>query len=278
MANMPENVMQLRTMLKSCRLCPRQCRIDRTNGELGACGIGDVAKVSSAQPHFGEESILVGSGGSGAIFFSGCNLECVFCQNYDISQNDQGQTVTSDDIANLARHLNQLGCENINFVTPTHMAHTVAEAIVIMRRKGINLPTVYNCGGYESVEVLQLLQGLIDIYMPDFKYADADMGLTYSGVENYPDVSTKALAEMYRQVGPIKLHQNLIAQKGVLVRHLVIPNSESNSKNVIDVVANTAPGCTINVMGQYRPSYRANEFPELTTCPAQRTIQRMFHP
>ncbi|MCP4711466.1 MAG: radical SAM protein [Planctomycetes bacterium] len=275
MADMPKNVMQLRTMLTSCCLCPRKCGVDRTKGELGACGIGDVAKVSSAQPHFGEESILVGSGGSGAIFFSGCNLECVFCQNYDISQSDQGQNTNSDDIAELAGRLNQLGCENINFVTPTHMTHTIAEAIVLMRHQGINLPTVYNCGGYESVEVLQLLEGLIDIYMPDFKYANADMGLNYSGVKDYPDIATKALTEMHRQVGSIQLDQNLVAQKGVLIRHLVMPSFEPNSKNVLDIVANTAPGSTINVMGQYRPSYRANEFPKLTTCPATGTIQNL---
>ena len=140
MANLPENVKQLRTMLTSCRLCPRACGVDRTNGELGACGIGESAVVSSAQPHFGEESILVGAGGSGTIFFSGCNLECVFCQNYDINQSDRGQTVTSDDIAKLAARLTQLGCENINFVTPTHIAPTVAEAVVIMRRTS-NMPT-----------------------------------------------------------------------------------------------------------------------------------------
>jgi len=275
MTDMPENVKQLRTMLKSCRLCPRRCHVDRTNGELGACGIGASAVVSSAQPHFGEESILVGSGGSGTIFFSGCNLECVFCQNCDISQSNQGQTVTSDDIAELAARLHQLGCENINFVTPTHIAHTVAETIVIMRRNGIDLPTVYNCGGYESLEVLRLLQGLIDIYMPDFKYADADMGLKYSGVEDYPDIATQALEEMYRQAGPIQLDQNQVAQKGVLVRHLVLPHAESNSQNTIDLVAQSAPGCTINVMGQYRPCYRAGEFPQLNAYPSPHTIQNL---
>ncbi|KPK76992.1 MAG: hypothetical protein AMJ79_04820 [Phycisphaerae bacterium SM23_30] len=269
------NVNQLKEMLTACRLCPRHCGVDRTAGEFGKCGIGTEAKVSSAMPHFGEEAVLVGGGGSGTIFFSGCNLECVFCQNYDISQSTDGRACSSREIAALGQRLAEAGCENINFVTPTHVVHAVAEAILIVRSLGIKAPTVYNCGGYESVEVLGLLAGLIDIYMPDFKYADAERAKKYSGIENYPAVATAALAEMYRQAGPLELTKGGVARKGVLVRHLVMPNDLAHSKAVIEIVARTAPGCTINVMGQYRPSYRAREYPELMDYPLSRTIRSL---
>ncbi|MBN1846606.1 MAG: radical SAM protein, partial [Sedimentisphaerales bacterium] len=192
-----DNVRKLWKMIKGCRLCPRACAVDRTAGQLGACRTGPKARVCSAQPHFGEESALVGDGGSGTIFFGGCNLACVFCQNHDISQTQAGQPCRPDEIAELALQLQEAGCENINFVSPTHVAHAVAESIVIARAKGLDIPTVYNCGGYESVETLILLAGLIDIYMPDFKYADAAKGFRYSNVREYPRAATAALAEMF---------------------------------------------------------------------------------
>jgi len=273
--DLSENIHQLCQMLSSCRLCPRNCGVDRTAGQLGQCGIGARPVVSSAMAHFGEEQVLVGYGGSGTIFFCGCNLHCVYCQNYDISQNASGKTSSPEELAQFARQLVEAGCENINFVSPTHVAHAVAEAIILIRRAGITVPTVYNCGGYESVEVLQLLEGLVDIYMPDFKYADAGTGLKYSGVKDYPAFAQSALEEMHRQVGTLQLNDNRIAIRGVLVRHLVLPNDIANSRKVIEMVAHSAPGCTINIMRQYRPAYRAGEFEELLAYPSLQTIDEL---
>jgi putative pyruvate formate lyase activating enzyme len=269
------NIARLREMIRSCTLCPRRCSVDRSAGQVGACGVGAEAVVASAGPHFGEEPVLVGEGGSGTIFFSGCNLDCVFCQNDDISHNVSGRKVTPAAIAAMAVRLAGTGCENVNFVTPTHVAHAVAQAIVVMRRLGCTVPVVYNCGGYESVEVLRLLEGLIEIFMPDFKWADADAGRKYSGVPDYPAVATAALAEMFRQVGPFKTDGRGVATRGVLVRHLVMPGDLARSRQVIDIVARSAPGCAINVMGQYHPAYRAGEFPELTAPVPQRTIDEL---
>ncbi|MBN1766509.1 MAG: radical SAM protein [Sedimentisphaerales bacterium] len=272
---MPDNVIQLKAMLDHCCMCPRDCCVDRTAGQLGACQTGITASVSSAMRHFGEESVLVGSGGSGTIFFSRCNLHCVFCQNHDISQRSSGRACSPEQIAAQALELAQAGCENINFVTPTHVSHAVAEAIIIARTKGLTVPTVYNCGGYESVATLELLEGLIDIYMPDFKYAWADAGLKYSGVKDYPRFATEALREMYRQRGPLQTDNQGIATKGVLIRHLVMPNDIAQSENVIEIVAQNAPGSAINIMAQYRPAYRAGEFPELMDYPSDKIISSL---
>lgn len=258
-----DNVGALRDMLSRCRLCPRCCRANRLEGQVGWCRIGVLPRVASAGAHWGEEPVLVGDGGSGTIFFSGCNLDCVFCQNYDISHYCAGEPASASHLAGIMLKLQRQGCVNINFVTPTHVAHAVAEAIVLARRQGCTIPMVYNCGGYESVPTLRLLQGLIDIYMPDFKWADAETGLKYSGVKNYPQVARAALREMYRQVGRLRVDDRGVAQKGVLVRHLVMPNDLARSRQVIQIVAATAPGCAINVMGQYRPEYRACEYAEL---------------
>ena len=241
--------------------------MDRTAGELGACRIGAEAVVASGGPHFGEEPCLVGRGGSGTIFLAGCNLDCVFCQNFDISHSGDGVWMSAEQIAEIALDLQRQGCENVNFVTPTHVAHALAEAVVIARSKGLTVPVVYNCGGYESVETLGLLEGLVDVYMPDFKYADAAAGAKYSGVEDYPTVASGALAEMYRQLGDWQADAHGVAQRGVLVRHLVLPGDLARSRDVIDMVAAAAPGCAINVMGQYRPCYRAAEFPPLNARP-----------
>ncbi len=268
---MPENVVRLRERLNPCRLCPRQCNVNRVAGEIGSCRIDATARVASAQRHFGEESVLVGRGGSGTIFFAGCNLHCVFCQNHDISQEAVGQPCSPEQIADLALNLAEAGCENINYVTPTHVAHAVAESIVIARRRGLTVPTVYNCGGCESPDTLKLLEGLIDIYMPDFKYASEAAGRKYSDVSDYPSIAQDALREMYRQIGPLLVEHD-VAQKGVMVRHLVLPHDLADSREVIRIVAQTAPGCAINIMNQYRPAYRAGEFPELLDYPSGRLI------
>ena len=273
--SIPDNIKTLNQIVTACRLCPRACLVDRTVGQLGACGSAAIPKISSASPHFGEESVLVGTGGSGTIFFTGCNLHCVFCQNADISQSDTGLECSPEQLAHLALKLQNLGCENINFVTPTHVAHAVAETIFLARQKGLTIPTVYNCGGYESVEILMLLDGLIDIYMPDFKYADADAGKKYSGVNDYPRAATAALKEMFRQTGPLQNSPTGIATRGVLIRHLVLPNDLALSQQVIEIVAQTAPGTTINIMDQYRPAYLSRNYPELMDSPSAKTIQSL---
>ena len=275
MVEMPPNVLRLGREIRRCGLCPRRCGVNRQAGQIGACRIGSQAVVASAGPHFGEEPCLVGSGGSGTIFFAGCNLTCVFCQNADISQAAEGLPRTPTQIAEIALDLQGRGCCNINFVTPTHVAHAVAEAIVLARAGGLNIPTVYNSGGYESVETLACLEGLIDIYMPDFKWADEPAGRKYSGVADYPAVATAALAEMYRQVGPLRLDAGGDAIAGVLVRHLVMPGNLAHSGEAIDVIASMAPGCTVNIMAQYRPAYRAGEWPELMGRPKTAVIDQL---
>ncbi len=262
-------------MLRACCLCPRKCGAGRTASRSGWCRLGEQALVASAGPHFGEEPPLVGSGGSGTIFFASCNLDCVYCQNDDISHTLDGRPAGPEHIADLMMRLEQCGCENVNFVTPTHVAHVVAEAIVRARHRGFSLPTVYNCGGYESVETLEQLDGLVDIYMPDFKYADAAHGLRYSGVPDYPSVARAALAEMYRQVGPLRVNRRGTAERGVLVRHLVLPNDLAGSEQVIRTIAETAPGSAINIMAQYRPCARAYDYPELFARPDLSEVMRL---
>jgi putative pyruvate formate lyase activating enzyme len=249
--------------------------VDRLAGAVGACRVGAEAVVASAGPHFGEEPPLVGAGGSGTIFLAGCGLRCAFCQNADISQSTEGRPASPGRLAELALSLQEAGCVNVNFVTPTHVAHAVAEAAWIARGRGLGVPIVYNCGGYESVEVLRLLGGLVEIYMPDFKYASAEAGRKYSGVEDYPAIARAALEEMHRQVGPLVLDERGVARRGVLVRHLVMPGDLAGSRQVIDMVAAAAPGCTINVMAQYHPAYRAAEYPELLGRPSADEIARL---
>ena len=275
MARMPENIVRLRETIRECTLCPRECRVDRAAGRIGSCRIGREAIVASAGPHFGEEPPLVGRGGSGTIFLAGCNLHCVFCQNCDISQTDDGQETSADQLAKLAVGLARRGCVNVNFVTPTHVAHAVAEAIFLARQAGLAVPIVYNCGGYESVETLRLLEGLVEIYMPDFKYADAAAGEKYSDAPDYPAVAAAALKEMYRQVGPLQVAADGVAARGVLVRHLVMPHDIARSREVIETVAAVAPATAINIMGQYRPAHRAGEWPQLLARPAPTELRAL---
>ncbi len=268
-AAFPQQLARARELLSPCRLCPRQCRVKRIEGETGFCGIGATAVVSSAGPHFGEESCLVGAGGSGTIFLAGCNLGCVFCQNYDISHHARGCPQPPEVIAETMMALAELGCENINFVTPTHVAPQLMAAIDLARRRGLTKPIVWNCGGYESLEALQQLDGLVDIYMPDFKYATGEPARRFSGAEDYPQVARAALKEMQRQVGDLTLVDG-VAQRGLLVRHLVLPNGLAGSKDAIDFLADEISLNTyVNVMGQYRPSFQAHRRPAATrTCGA----------
>jgi len=219
---------QLLARMNPCRLCPRNCRVYRSKGQIGFCGTGEMAVVSSVGPHFGEESVLVGRGGSGTIFFAGCNLGCVFCQNFDISHHRSGRQTTVEELAEMMLELQDYGCSNINFVTPSHVIVAIAAALEVAREKGLRLATVYNSGGYDSVETLKLLDGLIDIYMPDMKYADPEVAKELSSAEDYPQVSREAVREMHRQVGELRVEDGLAA-RGLLVRHLVLPNGVAGS-------------------------------------------------
>ena len=261
-------------LLKSCQLCPRKCRVDRLAGELGFCGIGPEAVVASAGPHFGEEAVLVGRGGSGTIFLAGCNLKCVFCQNYDISHSDAGVKTSPTELAELMLSLQAHGCENINFVTPTHVVVQIAKSIEIARQRKLRVPIVYNCGGYESVPSLKPLVGLVDIYMPDFKFTDGQVAQRLCRAADYPDICRAAICEMHRQVGDLQI-ENGLATRGLLVRHLVLPNGLAGSKQVLDFLAEeVSPQTFVNVMGQYRPCYRAGEFSEIARWPTREEIGR----
>jgi len=259
--------------MNPCTLCPRQCKVDRKKGETGFCGIGESAVVSSVGPHFGEESVLVGSGGSGTIFFAGCNLGCVFCQNYDISHERHGRPVTIEQLAQSMLSLQNSGCINVNFVTPTHVVPAIAAAIELARNNGLTVPTVYNTGGYDSVETLKLLEGFIDIYMPDMKYSDAKVAEELSAAPDYPAVNFAAVKEIRRQVGDLETKHG-IATKGLLVRHLVLPDDLAGSTKIIDFLSEEiSPSTTINVMAQYRPCYKATAHPKINRRPTTAEIQ-----
>jgi len=255
-------------MLRNCCVCPRNCGIDRTAGETGFCGMGEQFRVASAFPHFGEEAPLVGLHGSGAIFLSGCNLACIFCQNYEISQLREGRDVSLDEMTAIMLGLQQRGCHNINFVSPTHYGPQVLEAVSVARDLGLHIPIVYNSGGYDSVNMLRLLEGYVDIYMPDAKYWDESAAAELSSARDYPQVMRAALKEMHRQVGDLVLDDDGIATRGLLVRHLVLPGGLAGSEQVLEFIAReVSPNTYVNVMGQYRPCYRAHEHPVLCRHP-----------
>ena len=251
-----------------CRICPRLCKVDRRSGEEGYCGVGKLPLVASAGPHFGEEGPLVGRGGSGTIFLGGCNLGCVFCQNHTISHGREGVASRPVDIARLMLQIERGGCENINFVTPTHVIPWLMEAVRLARSSGLAVPIVYNCGGYERVETLRMLEGTVDIYMPDAKYWDTAESERYSRAPDYPEVMRAALKEMHRQVGDLEIVHG-VARRGLLIRHLVLPNGAAGSKKVLDFIADEiSPRSYVNVMDQYRPAYRAAEFPPIARRPS----------
>uniref|UniRef100_A0A7V3ZWI4 Radical SAM protein n=1 Tax=candidate division WOR-3 bacterium TaxID=2052148 RepID=A0A7V3ZWI4_UNCW3 len=258
-----KRVIKAYSILKSCTLCPRKCRVNRLKNEIGICRTGSKAIVSSFGLHFGEERVLVGGRGSGTVFFSGCSLRCVFCQNYTISQYVEGTPISNLNLAKIFILLQKQGAININLVTPTHVVPMILEALYIAYNE-LKIPIVYNSSGYDSIETLKLLDGVVDIYMPDFKYGDNAKALKYSGVKNYFDVAKEAIKEMQRQVGDLTI-ENGIAIKGLLVRHLVLPNGLADSKKVLDVIKNEiSNNAYVNVMDQYYPTYRAYEFPELS--------------
>ena len=251
-------------ILENCTLCPRGCGVNRLAEERGFCQVGARARVSNAGPHFGEEAPLVGRNGSGTIFFAGCNLGCLFCQNYDISHLVAGEEVSEAELAGQMLSLQRLGCHNINLVTPTHVVPQILGALAQARREGLDLPVVYNCGGYESVETIKLLEGVVQIYMPDFKYGDNAAGKRYSGVDDYFDRASEAIREMHRQVGDLILDKEGIAQRGLLIRHLVLPEGLAGTERVMEFIAGKLSADSyVNVMAQYHPEFRAAEFPEL---------------
>jgi len=264
---------QLWDLMNPCTLCPRTCKVYRSKGQTGFCGIADLPLVSSIGPHFGEESVLVGLGGSGTIFFAGCNLGCIFCQNYDISHYRYGRKMTIQQLAQSMLQLKEYGCSNINLVTPTHVIPAIVAAIEIAKEKGLTLPTVYNTGGYDSVETLKLLDGYIDIYMPDMKYFDPVVAEQLSSAPDYPQINRSAVSEMHRQVGDLKLEIGL-ATRGLLVRHLVLPENLAGSFEIIDFLADQiSPKTTINVMDQYRPCFNASSHSKINRRPTLEEIQ-----
>lgn len=250
--------------LKKCSLCPRLCRVNRLADEKGVCRTGRYALVSSYGPHFGEEDPLVGRNGSGTIFFTHCNLLCLFCQNYDISHEGHGVPASPEQLAGVMVELQQRGCHNINLVTPTHVVPQILEALPLAVEHGLRVPLVYNCGGYERVPPLRLLEGIVDIYMPDFKFWDTQTAKELCQAEDYPERAREALREMHRQVGDLALDASGLAVRGLLVRHLVMPNGLAGTEEICRFIAREVSSNTyINIMNQYRPCGRAMEVPSL---------------
>jgi len=260
-------------LLKNCKLCPHFCGIDRDRGEKGICMAGDSAIVSSVSPHFGEEDVLVGKKGSGTIFFGFCNLKCIFCQNYELSRYGEGHEVAADELANAMLQLQEIGCHNINFVSPTHFAAQIIQSVAIAAEKGLNIPIVYNTGGFDTVDTLKLLEGIVDIYMPDVKFAEEDKAFKYLRVKGYPKVMKEAVKEMYRQVGDLKIDDKGIAYRGLLVRHLVMPDGLAGTREIMDFLAKEISKHTyVNIMGQYYPCYLAKDYPELNRATSRKEL------
>ncbi len=258
---------KLWTIMESCRLCPRQCGVNRLKGMSGFChSPGSTLVVSAFHQHFGEERPLVGTGGSGTIFITHCNLRCVFCQNWEISQLGMGAETAIDQLAMMMLRLQEIGCHNINFVTPTHYSGHILKALVIAVENGLRLPIVYNTSGWERLEIIEVLDGIVDIYLPDFKYWDSDMSAKYSsGAESYPEVTKAAILEMHRQVGVAKPTQDGVMQRGLMIRHLVMPNNVAGSERIMEWIAENLPKDTyVNIMAQYTPHFKAYDYPEIS--------------
>jgi putative pyruvate formate lyase activating enzyme len=259
-----ERSVAAKEILSSCTLCPWNCMVDRLSGETGQCQIGGQARVYSYMAHRGEEKPLIGTRGSGTIFFSGCNLHCQYCQNSDISQENYGMGVSADVLASMMLDLQSQGCHNINLVSPTHIVPQFLDALLVAVEEGLRLPIIYNTGGYDKVSSLQLLDGIVDIYLPDMKYADKDIAQRFSGVKDYPAINRAAIKEMHRQAGDLKVDEKGIAIRGMMVRHLVLPNELASTRTVAAFIAEEISTNTyINVMDQYRPEYNACNFPQL---------------
>ncbi|MBT9175439.1 MAG: hypothetical protein DDT22_01117 [candidate division WS2 bacterium] len=282
-----ERINKLFNILQDCVLCPRKCHINRIKGEKGYCQAGRELMVSSYGPHFGEEEPLVGSpslvvsylgrvkpaGGSGTIFLTHCSLRCNYCQNYTISHLGEGKTVSPEKFARIMLELQNTGCHNINLVTPTHYTPQLVKSLKIAGKMGLNLPIVYNCGGYEEVNTIKLLDGLIDIYMPDIKYSSQDSAQKYSDAPDYFERCKEAVKEMHRQVGDLKTNDKGIAFQGLLIRHLVLPDNLAGSFEALKFIANEISiNSYVNIMDQYRPMFRASQYREINRIPSRQEI------
>ncbi len=257
---------KLWSFMENCRLCPRRCGANRLKGEKGFCGSDSRLQISAFHPHFGEESPLVGQSGSGTIFMTNCSLKCVFCINWEISQGGEGSRRSIGQFARMMLALQKLGCPNINIVTPTHYSPHILLALDEAASKGLKIPLVYNTCGWERLEVLKILDGIVDIYLPDFKYAKGENAAKYSsGADTYPEITKKALLEMHRQAGVARATSNGLIRKGLMIRHLVMPNNISTTREVMEWIAGNLPKDTfINLMSQYNPVFKASEYPEIS--------------
>ena len=250
--------------LKNCNICPHKCNIDRTDGKIGRCKATNKVKIALYSIHNFEEPCISGKNGSGTVFFSNCNLNCVYCQNYEISQLGKGKEITIEELAQIFLMQQQKNVENINLVTPTSYVPQIIEAIKIAKENGLNIPIIYNTNSYENIETLKMLEGYIDVYLPDLKYSYNTVGQKYSKIDNYFEIATNAIKEMIRQVGPTKINKKDIIEKGVIIRHLVLPNNIENSKNVIKWIKENIPKeVYVSIMAQYFPTYKAKEIQEI---------------
>ncbi|MCI8443874.1 MAG: radical SAM protein [Clostridia bacterium] len=246
--------------LEKCEICPHQCKSNRNKGKIGRCKATDKVKIALYSVHHFEEPCISGEKGSGTIFFSNCNLNCIYCQNYEISQLGRGKEITIEELAEIFLKQQEKGVENINLVTPTSYVMQIIEAIKTARKKGLTIPIVYNTNAYENVETLKLLEGYIDVYLPDLKYAENELDKKYSKIDNYFEIATRAIQEMVRQVGVPKLNEKGIVEKGVMIRHLVLPNQIENSKSILRWITKNLPNeIYVSIMAQYFPTYKAKE-------------------
>jgi Uncharacterized Fe-S protein PflX, homolog of pyruvate formate lyase activating proteins len=276
-----ERIREADRIASACELCPRQCRVNRLKGEKGFCQAPGELVISSIFPHHGEEPPISGKNGSGTVFFSYCTLKCLFCQNYQISHEAEGERYTPSRLAQKLLDLEKNGCHNINLVTPSHFLPWILRALKEAAGRGLSIPLVYNNGGYESLEVLGLLKGVMDIYLPDMKYGDPVAAQRYSKAEDYVTVNRAAIIEMFKQVGPLRIDKNEIAYRGLCIRHLVLPNGQAHSDDIVKFLAASfdPQDLTVSLMAQYRPLYRAREFPEISRGPTREeydSIKRLF--
>jgi putative pyruvate formate lyase activating enzyme len=258
-------ISQTQEMLGSCAICPRKCRVNRLKDQKGFCKTGSKARVYSFMAHHGEEPPVSGEMGSGTIFFSFCNMACVYCQNFEFSQQGgEGKEVTPEDLANIMMELQGFGCHNINLVSPTHVMPQILQALKPAIKAGLNIPLVYNSGGYELAEIIKLLDGIIDVYLPDMRYADNESAKKYSAANDYPEYNRQALKEMLRQVGIANIDESGIITKGLIIRHLVLPGNISGTDKIMEFISKElSPDTYISLMSQYFPCYRSGDFPEL---------------
>ena len=263
-------------LLEKCEICPHKCKVNRIKNQVGRCKSKSTVKVAKASVHNFEEPCISKINGSGTVFFSNCNLNCVFCQNYEISQLGLGKEISIDELSNVFLKLQNENVNNINLVTPTSYVPQIIEAIKIAKNNGLKIPIVYNTNSYENVETLKLLEGYIDIYLPDLKYAENDLAKQYSNINNYFEIATKAIKEMYRQVGNIEFDENGIAKKGIIIRHLVMPNHIENSKKVLQWIKYNMPDdIFVSVMNQYFPTYKAKEFKDINRKLTNREMKKI---